>query len=151
MVIVNLRTSRYGPVRVPITALVEYGSGADVETVIVNGEVVIKDGRSSRINETDLYNRAEGVANKAWDNWATGIGRGEGPRRLFLRPFRQERDEGFSDWPATQVSSQFLDVRPRTGKVGINFKRRLEGLECFPALTKGELDETEPRERTEMA
>ena len=70
MVIVNLRTSRYGPVRDPITALVEYGSGVDVETVIVNGEVVIKDGRSSRINETDLYNRAEGVANKAWDNWA---------------------------------------------------------------------------------
>jgi len=81
----------------------------------------------------------------------TGIGRGEGPRRLFPRPFRQERDEGFSDWPAAQVSSQFLDVRPRTGKVGINFKRRLEGLECFPAVTKGELDETEPRERTEMA
>jgi len=70
VVIVNLRTSRYGPVRDPITALVEYGSGADVETVIVNGEVVIKDGRSSRINETDLYNRAESVANKAWDNWA---------------------------------------------------------------------------------
>ncbi len=70
VVIVNLRQSRYGPVRDPITALVEYGSGADVETVIVNGEVVIKDGRSSRIDETDLNNRAEGVANKAWDNWA---------------------------------------------------------------------------------
>jgi cytosine/adenosine deaminase-related metal-dependent hydrolase len=69
LVIVNLRTTRYGPVRDPITALVEYSSGADVETVIVDGEIVIKDGRSTRIDETDLYSRADLAANRAWDNW----------------------------------------------------------------------------------
>ncbi len=69
-VIINLRTTRYGPVRDPINALVEYGSGADVETVIVDGEVVIENGRSTRINDDDLFAQAEAGANRAWDNWA---------------------------------------------------------------------------------
>ena len=69
LVIVNLRQTRYGPVRDPITALVEYGSGADVETVIVNGDIVIRDGVSKRIDEDDLYLRAEKVSRKAWDHW----------------------------------------------------------------------------------
>jgi cytosine/adenosine deaminase-related metal-dependent hydrolase len=70
IVILNLRTTRYGPVRDPITALVEYGSGADVDTVIVNGEIVISGGRSTRIDEDELYARAETAAKRAWDNWA---------------------------------------------------------------------------------
>src|SRR5207245_2390139 len=48
VVILNIRTTRYGPARDPINALVEYGSGADVETVIVDGEVVIENGCSTR-------------------------------------------------------------------------------------------------------
>ena len=69
IVIVDLRTTRYGPVRDPINALVEYGSGADVDTVLVNGEVVIESGRSTRIDEAELYARADAAAKKAWDNW----------------------------------------------------------------------------------
>ncbi|MGH7827711.1 MAG: amidohydrolase family protein [Candidatus Binatia bacterium] len=69
LVIINLRTTRYGPVRDPISALVEYGSGADVETVIVDGEIVIESGRSTRIDETELFAQAEAGANRAWDNW----------------------------------------------------------------------------------
>jgi cytosine/adenosine deaminase-related metal-dependent hydrolase len=69
IVIVNLRTPRYGPARDPVTALVEYGSGADVETVLVSGQVVIEGGRSTRIDEADLLARAEAAANRAWDNW----------------------------------------------------------------------------------
>jgi len=69
-VIINLRTTRYGPVRDPINALVEYGSGADVETVIVDGEVVIENGRSTRINDDELFAQAEAGATRAWDNWA---------------------------------------------------------------------------------
>ena len=69
VVIVDLRTTRYGPVRDPVTALVEYGSGADVDTVLVNGEVVIDQGRSTRIDEAELYSRADAAAKRAWDNW----------------------------------------------------------------------------------
>jgi len=67
--IINLRTTRYGPVRDPINALIEYGSGADVETVIVDGEVVIENGRSTRINDDELFAQAEAGGTRAWDNW----------------------------------------------------------------------------------
>ncbi len=69
VVIIDLRTTRYGPVRDPVTALVEYGSGADVDTVLVNGEVVIDQGRSTRIDEAELYSHADAAAKRAWDNW----------------------------------------------------------------------------------
>ncbi|HEU5463080.1 MAG TPA: amidohydrolase family protein, partial [Candidatus Binatia bacterium] len=69
LVIFDLRTTRYGPVRDPINALVEYGSGSDVETVIVDGEVVIESGRSTRIDDDELFAQAQTVANRAWDNW----------------------------------------------------------------------------------
>jgi 5-methylthioadenosine/S-adenosylhomocysteine deaminase len=70
IVVVDLRTTRYGPVRDPVNALVEYGCGADVETVIVDGEIVIEQGRSTRIDEKELFAQAEGAAKRAWDDWA---------------------------------------------------------------------------------
>lgn len=70
VVIVSLRTTRYGPARDPINALVEYGSGADVETVIVDGQVVVENGRSTRIDEEELFAQAEAGARRAWDGWA---------------------------------------------------------------------------------
>jgi len=69
LVIVNLRTTRYGPTRDPINALVEYGSGADVEMVMVDGEVVVDNGRSTRINDDELFAQAEAGAKRAWDAW----------------------------------------------------------------------------------
>ena len=70
LVIIDLRTSRYGPVRDPINALVEYGSGADIQTVIVNGDVVVENGRSTKIDDEQLFAQAQAGANRAWDNWA---------------------------------------------------------------------------------
>jgi cytosine/adenosine deaminase-related metal-dependent hydrolase len=70
VVIINLRTTRYGPWRDPINALVEYGSGADVETVIVDGQIVIDNGRSTRIDEDELFVQANTAAQRAWDGWA---------------------------------------------------------------------------------
>jgi 5-methylthioadenosine/S-adenosylhomocysteine deaminase len=70
VVIINLRNTRYGPLCDPINALVEYGSGADVETVIVDGAIVVENGRSTRIDEAELFAQAEAGAKRAWDNWA---------------------------------------------------------------------------------
>ncbi len=69
VVIIDLRTPRCGPVRDPINALVEYGTGANVETVIVDGEVVVDNGNSTRIDEAELFSQAEAGAKRAWDNW----------------------------------------------------------------------------------
>ena len=71
LVIIDLRTTRYGPVRDPINALVEYGTGADVQTVIVDGDVIVENGRSTKINDEELFAEAQAGANRAWDNWAT--------------------------------------------------------------------------------
>jgi cytosine/adenosine deaminase-related metal-dependent hydrolase len=70
LVIINLRTARHGPARDPINALVEYGSGADVETVIVDGQVVVENARSTRVDEDELFAQAEQGAARAWDNWS---------------------------------------------------------------------------------
>ncbi len=70
LVIIDLRTTRYGPVRDPINALVEYGSGADVELVLVDGQIVIENGHSTKINDEELFAQAQAGANRAWDNWA---------------------------------------------------------------------------------
>jgi len=70
LVIIDLRTTRYGPMRDPINALVEYGSGADVQTVIVNGDVVVENGRSTKIDYEQLFAQAQAGADRAWDNWA---------------------------------------------------------------------------------
>ncbi|NIO10047.1 MAG: hypothetical protein GTO40_19395 [Deltaproteobacteria bacterium] len=36
----------------------------------MNGEVVVDEGHSTKIDEEDLYNRAHAAANRAWDNWS---------------------------------------------------------------------------------
>ena len=70
LVIINLSTTRYGPMRDPINALVEYGSGADVETVIVDGEVVVENRRSTRLDDDELFAQAQAGAARAWDSRA---------------------------------------------------------------------------------
>jgi cytosine/adenosine deaminase-related metal-dependent hydrolase len=91
VVIIDLRTTRYGPVRDPINALVEYGSGADVETVIVDGEVVVEKGRSTRINDEELFAQAQTGANRAWDNWAGRDWAGRSSKRSIHRHFQPGR------------------------------------------------------------
>ncbi|TMA09135.1 MAG: hypothetical protein E6J89_13455 [Deltaproteobacteria bacterium] len=44
-------------------------SGADIETVLVNSEIVIENGRSTRVEESELFAQAEILAKRAWDNW----------------------------------------------------------------------------------
>jgi len=87
VLIINLRTPRYGPVRDPINALVEYGSGADVETVIVDGEVVIENGRSTRIDEAELLTQAEAGAKRAWDTWPARDWNGRSVEQINPPPF----------------------------------------------------------------
>jgi len=37
--------------------------------VIVDGEVVVEKGRSTRINDEELFAQAQAGATRAWDNW----------------------------------------------------------------------------------
>ena len=70
LLVIDLQDISYGPMRDPVTALVDFGTGKDVETVIVAGEVVIEGGTSTRVDEADIYARAQAAATAGWDGWA---------------------------------------------------------------------------------
>jgi len=70
VVVINQQDIRYGLVRDPINALVDFGSGADVETVVVGGEIMIDKGASTRVDGEAMYRDAQRLATGAWNNWA---------------------------------------------------------------------------------
>ena len=66
VVIIDLRTTRYGPVRDPIKSLVECGIGDDVETVIVDGVVRMEHRRIPGVDFADLRARAQAAGEAVW-------------------------------------------------------------------------------------
>lgn len=58
VVIVDFTPLHIGPVDDPIKALVYTASGTDIETVIVDGKVVVKEGRVPGVDESELVRKA---------------------------------------------------------------------------------------------
>jgi cytosine/adenosine deaminase-related metal-dependent hydrolase len=67
--IINLRSMRHGPVRDPIHSLVECGIGDDVMTVIVGGEVCMRDRVIDGIDDAQLVAAAQRLGDRTWANW----------------------------------------------------------------------------------
>lgn len=65
--IVDLNNLRIGPYRDPIRALVNCGVADDVETVLVDGQIVKRDGRLTTVDEADLLRRVQAAADRIWD------------------------------------------------------------------------------------
>ncbi len=55
----------------PIKALIDAGSGRDVDTVIVDGKILVQGGRTTRIDEDEVYARAREVTERFWSNVPT--------------------------------------------------------------------------------
>src|SRR5256884_1157821 len=55
----------------PIKTLVDAGSGRDVDTVIVDGKILVQGGRTTRIDEDEVYARAREVTERFWSNVPT--------------------------------------------------------------------------------
>lgn len=66
VVIINLRKLRFGPVRDPIRALITCAVGDDVETVFVDGRVVVEEGRVLGVDEQELLTRTQAEAERLW-------------------------------------------------------------------------------------
>jgi cytosine/adenosine deaminase-related metal-dependent hydrolase len=66
IVCVDLRGAHYGAVRDPIKALVEYGSGSDIDTVIVAGRELISGGRALALDEASLLRQVQESGERAW-------------------------------------------------------------------------------------
>ncbi len=59
-------TLRYGPVRDPVKSVVECGVGDDVNTVIVNGNIVMEHGIIPGVDFARLRNDAQAAAEQIW-------------------------------------------------------------------------------------
>jgi len=56
----------YGAVHDPIKSLVECGSGRDVETVIVDGQTLIEQGKALRLDEAALLRAVQEEGERLW-------------------------------------------------------------------------------------
>ncbi len=57
---------RFGPVRDPVKSLVECGVGDDVETVIVDGKIIMEDRKIPGLDIEDLRKQAQASGEKVW-------------------------------------------------------------------------------------
>ncbi len=63
-------TLRLGPVRDPIKSLIDCGIGDDVDTVIVDGFVRMRNGVIPGVDFADLREKAQAAGDRIWDGWA---------------------------------------------------------------------------------
>ena len=54
LILVNTRVPHLSPLIMPVHQIVHFASGADVDTVLVDGAVVMRDGRVQTVSEADL-------------------------------------------------------------------------------------------------
>src|SRR6266540_2034935 len=66
IVLIDMRSLRIGPYRDPIKALVQCGTGDDVDQVIVDGETVVEGGRVVGVDEVKLLAEAQAEAERLW-------------------------------------------------------------------------------------
>jgi 5-methylthioadenosine/S-adenosylhomocysteine deaminase len=57
---------RYGPVRDPVKSLIECGVGDDIETVIVDGKIVMQDRKIPGVDFAALRTQAQAAGEKVW-------------------------------------------------------------------------------------
>jgi cytosine/adenosine deaminase-related metal-dependent hydrolase len=75
----------------PIKALVDAGSGRDVHTVIVDGKVLVQDGRLARVDEAEVYAKAREATQRYWSNVPTWRWDGAGVDRITPPAFPLHR------------------------------------------------------------
>jgi cytosine/adenosine deaminase-related metal-dependent hydrolase len=86
----------------PIKALVDAGTGRDVRTVIVDGQVLVQDGRLTRVDEAEVYAKAREATRHYWSNVATWRWDGAGVERIVPPTFPVHRAGG--EAPARRAS-----------------------------------------------
>ena len=72
--IIDMRRLGLTPTNDPVATLVYHGHGKDVETVIVDGQVVVSNGRVQTADEDALITQASQAATAAWDRFSQRYG-----------------------------------------------------------------------------
>ena len=87
-------TLRFGPVRDPIKSLIDCGIGDDVETVIVDGVIRMRDGVIPGIDFAVLREQAQAAGERVWAGWQSWdtLGRTASGMSPFSFPLLNPRD-----------------------------------------------------------
>ena len=64
--IINLKDIAFGAVRDPIRTVVESAVSRDVRTVIVDGEILVDNGKDLRLNEEELLDKVQAKGEEVW-------------------------------------------------------------------------------------
>jgi 5-methylthioadenosine/S-adenosylhomocysteine deaminase len=79
LVLIDMRRPHWTPGFDPVATLVHTGQGRDVSTVIVDGRIVVEDGRATLVDESRIRHEAREAAHRLWSRV-----RGHPPERLSL-------------------------------------------------------------------
>jgi guanine deaminase len=93
LALVALDSARLRPVNDPSIALVYGGAGACVRSVVVDGEVVLRDGRATRVDSDELLERAERAAH------ALGTASRETEQTARVTDLMRDVQSGLADRP----------------------------------------------------
>jgi cytosine/adenosine deaminase-related metal-dependent hydrolase len=66
LLIADIAKTDYGAIFDPIKAFIEYGSGRDIETVIIDGKIVVEGGRFLGVDEAELLAKVQEEAERIW-------------------------------------------------------------------------------------
>ncbi|MBV9577716.1 MAG: amidohydrolase family protein [Chloroflexi bacterium] len=66
IVLVDLRSTHFGAVHDPIRSLVDYGSGSDIDTVVVDGRTLISERRAVAVDERALLEKVQESGERTW-------------------------------------------------------------------------------------
>jgi 5-methylthioadenosine/S-adenosylhomocysteine deaminase len=67
ILIINLNHMASAPYHDPIKALIDYGDSRDIDTVIVDGKMLVERGRSVVCDEAEVYAQAQRAVHRAWE------------------------------------------------------------------------------------
>ena len=66
VVVIDLKAAHFQPIFDPLTAFVWYGNGADIVHVIVDGQVLVRDGKYTLADETEIIEAGARAVKKVW-------------------------------------------------------------------------------------
>ncbi|HSQ26250.1 MAG TPA: amidohydrolase [Anaerolineales bacterium] len=66
IIVMDFNQTHLVPVRDPVANLVHNGLGSDVDMVFVDGELLIKNGQSTRVDEQSILDEAQARSNALW-------------------------------------------------------------------------------------
>ena len=88
IVVIDLKDISFGAIRDPIKALVETGTSRDVRTVIVDGEILVDERRCLGVNEEELVEEVQAIAEEEWSTMPEWHWTGKGVDEVMPPAFK---------------------------------------------------------------